>query len=347
IYGGWGNFGSAAAAMSLPALALFIGGDAGWRWAIAAIGAVAIFYAGIYYRSVRNTPKGSTYFKPKKTGAMEVTSKRDFFFYIFMLAPMVLALGVLAWKLGPANLGLLSTAATSTIYAGLAALYGYQVYRAWVINREVFKKTAAPIHRYNFKQVALLDLTYLVTFGSELAVVSMLPLFFMDTFALSPIYAGLLAAGYSFSNLVARPAGGLLSDRFGRKRTLLILLIGLACGYLAMSRISSETWLPLALAMTMFCSVFVQAGNGAVFAMVPIIKRRMTGQIAGQVGAYGSVGAVMFLTVLSFVTPQLFFLIIGGTAIVTVAATLLFLDEPKGQVAEEMPDGTIAMIDVG
>ena len=80
---------------------------------------------------------------------------------------------------------------------------------------------------------------------------------------------------------------------------------------------------------------------------VPIIKRRMTGQIAGQVGAYGSVGAVMFLTVLSFVTPQLFFLIIGGTAIVTVAATLLFLDEPKGQVAEEMPDGTIAMIDVG
>jgi hypothetical protein len=26
--------------------------------------------------------------------------------------------------------------------------------------------------------------------------------------------------------------------------------------------------------------------------------------------------------------------------------TLAFLEEPKGQIAEEMPDGTIAMIDV-
>lgn len=106
-------------------------------------------------------------------------------------------------------------------------------------------------------------------------------------------------------------------------------------------------WLPAALAITMICSIFVQAGNGAVFAMAPIVKRRMTGQIAGQVGAYGSVGAVAFLTVLSFVTPRLFFLIIGGAAGASIAATLFFLDEPKGQVAEEMPDGTIAIIDVG
>jgi len=31
IYGGWGNFGSAAAAMALPSLALFYGGENGWR----------------------------------------------------------------------------------------------------------------------------------------------------------------------------------------------------------------------------------------------------------------------------------------------------------------------------
>ncbi len=347
IYGGWGNFGSAAAAMTLPTLAFFFGGEDGWRWAIGCTGAVAIIYAGIYYKSVRNTPKGSTYFKPKKTGAMEVTSKRDFFIYIFMLAPMMLALGVLAWKLGPGNLSMLSATATNGIYGVLAALYGYQVYQAWKINRDVFRRSVPQIHRYKFKQVAVLDLAYLVTFGSELAVVSMLPLFFMDTFGLSTVMAGLLASGYAFMNLVARPGGGLLSDRFGRKRTLLILLTGLACGYLAMSQITSSTWLPLAIITTMACSFFVQAGEGAVFAMVPIVKRRMTGQIAGQVGAYGSVGAVTFLTVLSFVTPQLFFLIIGATAIVTIVATLLFLDEPKGQVAEEMPDGSIAMIDVG
>ncbi len=36
IYGGWGNFGSAAAAMTLPSLALLLGGEDGWRWAVAA-----------------------------------------------------------------------------------------------------------------------------------------------------------------------------------------------------------------------------------------------------------------------------------------------------------------------
>ena len=346
IYGGWGNFGSAAAAMTLPSIALLFGGEDAWRWAIALTGVIAIVYAGVYYRLARNTPKGSTYFKPKKSGAMEVTSKSDFFLYIIMLAPLMLALGVLAWKLGPANLKILSPLATNAIYLVLVALYSYQVFHAWRINRDVFSKPVADIHKYDFKQVAVLDLAYLVTFGSELAVVSMLPLFFNDTFGLSPVMAGLLASGYAFMNLIARPGGGLISDRFGRKRTLLLLLAGLACGYLAMSQITSATWLPLAVFITMACSFFVQAGEGAVFAMVPIVKRRMTGQIAGQVGAYGNVGAVAFLTVLSFVSPQVFFLVIGAAAVVTIVATFFLLDEPKGQMAEELPDGTIAMIDV-
>ncbi len=33
IYGGWGNFGSAAAALSLPTIAFMFGGDEGWRYA--------------------------------------------------------------------------------------------------------------------------------------------------------------------------------------------------------------------------------------------------------------------------------------------------------------------------
>ncbi|HHQ42294.1 MAG TPA: MFS transporter, partial [Chromatiales bacterium] len=73
IYGGWGNFGSAAAAMTLPSVALLFGGEDGWRWAIGLTGVVAIAYSFVYYLSVRNTPKGSTYFRPKRTGAMEVT----------------------------------------------------------------------------------------------------------------------------------------------------------------------------------------------------------------------------------------------------------------------------------
>jgi NNP family nitrate/nitrite transporter-like MFS transporter len=156
----------------------------------------------------------------------------------------------------------------------------------------------------------------------------------------------MLASGYAFMNLVARPGGGLISDKFGRKRTLLVLLSGLAVGYLFMGMIDSSWPLLLAVAITMGCSFFVQSGEGAVFAMVPLVKRRLTGQVAGMAGAYGNVGAVSFLTVLSFVSPQVFFMVIAGAAVLTLAAVALFLDEPAGHMAEVLPDGTVQMIEV-
>ena len=344
IYGGWGNFGSAAAAFSLPSIALLLGE---WRYAVALTGVFALLYSVVFFLRARNTPQGSTYFKPNKSGAMEITSKGDFYLYMLMNIPMYAALAVLNWKLGPSNLGMLGGPVTLTIYAVLAGLYAYQLFHMIQINKQVFTQPVPELERYRFSQVAVLDLAYLVTFGSELAVVSMLPGFFIDTFSMEPITAGLLAGGFAFMNLVARPGGGMFSDKFGRKGTLMILLAGLSVGYLLMSQIGSGWWIPLAVATTMFCSFFVQAGEGAVFAIVPLIKRRMTGQIAGMVGAYGSVGAVTFLTVFSFVDASTFFLVISSTAIATLAFVALFMREPKGQIAETLPDGTVQLIDVG
>ena len=346
IYGGWGNFGSAAAALSLPTIALMFGGENGWRYAIVLTGVLALVYSVVYFFSVSDTPKGSTYFKPKKNGAMEVTSKGDFFLYLVMNIPLYAALAVLNWKLGPSNLGMLGAATTSLIYAVLAGLYIFQAIRIYQINGHVFREEVPEIDRYKFKQVAVLDLAYMVTFGSELAVVSMLPLFFKDTFDLSLVAAGMLASGYAFMNLVARPSGGLLSDRFGRRKTMMILLVGLIAGYLLMGFIDSSWPLVLAVAITMFCSFFVQSGEGAVFAMVPLVKRRLTGQVAGMAGAYGNVGAVSFLTVFSFVSPQVFFVVIAAAAVVTLVIVALFLEEPEGHMAEVLPDGTVQMIEV-
>lgn len=346
IYGGWGNFGSAAAAMILPSVALMFGGDGGWRYAIALTGAIALVYSLVYFFSVSDTPKGSTYFKPRKTGAMEITSPGDYFLYLVMNLPMYGALALLTWKLGPDNLGMIGETATWLIYATLAGIYLFQAVRIHQINHHVFTEEVPEIERYKFKQVAVLDLAYLVTFGSELAVVSMLPLFFLDTFDLDPRLAGLLASGYAFMNLVARPGGGLFSDRFGRKRTLLILIGGLAAGYFLLGNITSAWPVWLAVVATMACSFFVQAGEGAVFAMVPLVKRRLTGQIAGMAGAYGNVGAVLFLTVLSFVSPQTFFFVIAGAALLVLVITALLLEEPRGHMAEILPDGTVQMIKV-
>ena len=343
IYGGWGNFGSAAAALTLPTLALLFGGDEGWRYAVGSTGVLIFIYAFIYYFSVSDTPEGSTYFKPNKTGGLEVTSKRDFYFYLLMNIPLYLALGVLAWKLS--TLGLISHAIANVIYTGLFVIYVFQSLQIYKVNKNIFSETVPQIHRYKFKQVAILDLAYLVTFGSELAVVSMLPLFFLDTFEISQVAAGMLASGFAFMNLVARPSGGFFSDKLGRKKTLMIALTGLTVGYFLMSQINSSWSIILAVAVTMSCSFFVQSGEGAVFAVVPLVKRRLTGQIAGMAGAYGNVGAVMFLTVLSFVTPKIFFLIIAAAAVVTLLA-VMFMDEPNGAMAEVMPDGTVQMIEV-
>lgn len=345
IYGGWGNFGSAAAAMTLPTLAMLYGGDDGWRYAVASTGVLAFCYGIFYYFKARNTPKGSTYFKPKKSGGLEVTSVRDFYFYLLMNVPMYLALGVLTWKLSPAGVELLTDTTANMLYAGLVALFVFQTSQIYKVNKHIFSEPVPETQRYRFKQVAVLDVAYFVTFGSELAVVSMLPLFFMETFELNAVTAGLLASGFAFMNLVARPTGGWFSDKYGRKKSLSILISGLAIGYLVMSQIDSNWFIPLAVLATMCCSFFVQAGEGAVFAIVPLVQRRMTGQIAGMAGAYGNVGAVTFLTVLSFVDTSTFFLVIAGCAAL-VFLCVQFIEEPKGHMTEVLPDGTVQLIEV-
>ncbi|GEM78083.1 NarK family nitrate/nitrite MFS transporter [Vibrio superstes] len=345
IYGGWGNFGSAAAAFTLPSLALLFGGDEGWRYAVAITGLMSLVFSFIFYRSVSDTPKGSTYFRPKHLTAMEVTSKGDFYFLLLMKIPMYAVLGLLAWKLSPSGISMLSEIVVNSIYGGLVALYLLEVSQVWKVNKTVFEKPVEEIHQYKFKQVAVLNVLYFATFGSELAVVSMLPLFFAETFELTPVLAGMVASAYAFMNLMSRPGGGWISDKFGRKPTLLILTAGLAVGYFLMGQVGSHWPVWLAVAAAMLCSFFVQAGEGAVFATVPLIKRRMTGQIAGMTGAYGNVGAVTYLTILSFVSYQTFFYVIAATAVLGFV-TLIFMEEPSGKIAEVNKDGSVTLIDV-
>ncbi|ASJ98483.1 NarK family nitrate/nitrite MFS transporter [Shewanella marisflavi] len=345
IYGGWGNFGSAAAAFTLPTLAVLFGGEDGWRYAMGLTGVISLVFSWVFYLNVADTPKGSTYFKPKSLTAMEVTSKGDFLLLLIMKLPMYGALALLAWKLSPAGVAMLSDLSVYGIYLGLLLLYLYEISQVWKVNKSVFEGPVPEIHRYKFKQVAVLNILYFATFGSELAVVSMLPLFFAETFELTPVMAGMVASAYAFMNLMSRPGGGWISDKFGRKPTLLILTAGLAAGYFLMGQVNSEWPVWIAVAAAMACSFFVQSGEGAVFATVPLIKRRMTGQIAGMTGAYGNVGAVCYLTVLSFVDYSTFFYVIAATAVLGFVV-LTWMEEPKGQMAEVNQDGSVTLIDV-
>jgi len=346
IYGGWGNFGSAGAAVTLPFIAVGFGGDDGWRIAITMASTLAIVYGVVYYFNVSNTPKGSTYFKPKKSGAMEVSSLGNLILYVVMNIPLYLALALLTWKLSPTKMGLISLETSWAVYVVLVAMFGLQLVKIWHVNAEIIKNPVPEQHRYKFKQVAILDWAYLVTFGTELAVVSILAMFYVDWFELPKITAALLAGVYPFINLFARPGGGWISDKIGRKLTLMITFSGIAVSFLALGNVDKETWsITWVVGLTILGGIFSKAGSGAIFAMVPLIQRRLTGQIAGMVGAFGNVGAVMFLTVnTTLVEYDEFFMIIGIVSVIVLALIVLFLDEPKGHMTEVLDDGTVEII---
>jgi NNP family nitrate/nitrite transporter-like MFS transporter len=92
-------------------------------------------------------------------------------------------------------------------------------------------------------------------------------------------------------------------------------------------------------------SIFVQGACGAVYSIVPLIQRRMTGQIAGMAGAYGNVGGVVFLTVLSLVSPISFFYVLAAISAVAFLGSL-FLSEPKGHMVEKDEHGNVHLIAV-
>ncbi|HWH32465.1 MAG TPA: NarK family nitrate/nitrite MFS transporter [Egibacteraceae bacterium] len=331
VYGGWGNFGSAAAALALPTLAAVLGGADGWRWAIGSTGIVSAAYGAWYLRAVRDTPDGLPLVRPRRQGALEVTHPGAVAGLLALNLPLLGALGLVAWRL--ARVGFLSGAGLTAVVVTLGALAVLQARTVWRVNAPARQDAYDPGDRYPFRSVVVLCLAYAVTFGSELAVVSMLPTFFAGTFGLSTVAAGATASAFAFMNLGARPAGGLLSDLLGsRRRTLTAMLLGLSGGYALMAAVGSGWPVPLAMVAAMTCSLFVQAGEGATYAIVPLVKRRVSGQIAGLVGAYGNVGALAYLTLLLFAGPTVFFLAISASAI-AAAIACRWLVEPQGSFA--------------
>lgn len=335
FYAGWGNFGSAAAAMTIPTVALVIyGGPDGWRWAIATSGAIMAAYGVFYWFAITDGPSRDTHRKPRKALALEVSSWRDLVWLCVFTVPMVGILSIVVYRIR--LMGYIDDLTAAICYGAIAVVVAWQVWLAIKVNAPILRKGVPADDRYPFSSVAALNLTYFANFGAELAVVSMLPMFFQETWGLTAVAAGMIASSFAFVNLFARPMGGLVSDRFGNRRfVMLAYMFGIGVGFLLMGLMDSRWPLVVAVAITIGCSFFVQGAEGATFGIIPSIKRRVTGQIAGMAGAWGNVGAVVYLFVFMFVDASTFFFIIAGGAFLSWLVCLVWLKEPEGGFGEE------------
>jgi MFS transporter, NNP family, nitrate/nitrite transporter len=357
FYAGWGNFGSAAASGIIPYIGLtLIGGEFGWRYAMAISSILTAVYGVFYYFKVKDYPTGKEVVVDKnKSSIMPVSSWSGLYQYLFWTVPLYAALGLLARNLQKQVINgenMFSMNVMYMMWAGLTAFYLLKAYKIIQFNVPRLKAGIPDEEKFAFSSIGALNSTYFANFGAELAVVSMLPFFFESTFKISPQMAGLVAGSFAVINLVARPLGGYLSDKMGsRKNTMLMYMVGISIGFCLMGLISDygpiidgeqtlvpmfdgKWWLVVSVLITMFSSLFVQGAEGATFAMIPAIKKEMTGRIAGMAGACGNVGAVTYLYILSMVDAKTFFFILAAGAAISFVYCAMALKEPKGSFEE-------------
>jgi NNP family nitrate/nitrite transporter-like MFS transporter len=164
-------------------------------------------------------------------------------------------------------------------------------------------------------------LFYGVTFGGFVGLSNSLSIWFVDSFALTPVVAGYYTAACVFTGSLLRPLGGALADRFGGTRTLTGVYIVAA---LVLATISTgPAMLPLALALFVVVMGTLGIGNGAVFQLVPQRFRQEIGVMTGLVGFAGGVGGFYLASSLGFAqkltgSSSMGFLIFAGLALVAL-----------------------------
>jgi NNP family nitrate/nitrite transporter-like MFS transporter len=145
-------------------------------------------------------------------------------------------------------------------------------------------------------RVWMLFMTYAACFGIELFVHNVAASYYVDHFQLDLQSAGMAAGVFGLLALFARALGGMVSDRFARKRgldartsLLFALMVGEGVGLLAFAHAASVG--TAIVAMIVF-GLFTHMACGATYALVPFIDRKALGGVAGIIGAGGNVGAV-------------------------------------------------------
>lgn len=170
---------------------------------------------------------------------------------------------------------------------------------------------------------------FLVVFIDLLGFGIILPLlpYIAEKYAATPVVIGLLSGSYSLFQFIAGPILGRLSDRYGRKKLLIISQLGSMAGYVLLAIAGS---LPL-----LFLSRIIDGTTGGNISiaqayMADVTDKKTRAKGMGLLGAAFGIGFMFgpaiggFLSRFGFAAPALF---AAGISLLSTLATSLFLKE--------------------
>ena len=137
------------------------------------------------------------------------------------------------------------------------------------------------------KDAWIFNISYILTFGGYIGLTTFLPTFFHDQYAISKSQMGQYSAIIIIMASVSRVAGGLMADRFGGLRVMVII-----CVLTGIFSFLASTLPPVALVTFIMAILFLclGAGNGSTFQLVPLRFAGTTPIAMSLVGEIGALG---------------------------------------------------------
>jgi NNP family nitrate/nitrite transporter-like MFS transporter len=150
---------------------------------------------------------------------------------------------------------------------------------------------------------------YFCSFGSELAINSILGAYYLANFkhTLNQRTSGDWASMFGLLNVFFRPIGGLVADVLYRRtgsvwaKKIWLHALGLIAGaFLVATGVINPHDTPTMFGLVAGSAFFIEAGNGANFALVPHVHPHANGIVSGVTGAAGNLGGIIFAVIFRF-----------------------------------------------
>jgi NNP family nitrate/nitrite transporter-like MFS transporter len=192
-------------------------------------------------------------------------------------------------------------------------------------------------------QTLMLCSGYVCSFGGELAINSILGSYYLKNFKyLGQTQSGRWAAMFGLLNVITRPLGGFISDLIYKwtnhnlwAKKLWIHFLGVMSGiFLIIIGVLDSHDLNTMIGLVALMAIFLEAGNGANFALVPHVHPFANGILSGIVGASGNLGGIIFAIIFRYNGTHYarVFWIMG---VMVIALNLIWIwvrPIPKGQI---------------